>query len=120
MLNIIKAHVAEGGCALNLNTLIKEQCIVAAYPLHNYEELASLRSKWMRWRFAPWGQPLDDIKDYFGEKVGLYFAWLGHYTTWLIFPSIVGVLLFINVAYQKTADADLVPYYGLFMALWST
>lgn len=120
MLNVIKAHLGDGGCALNIETLVKNECLVAAFPLHDHEELGDLKSKWMRWALGPWAQPLSDIKDYFGEKVGLYFAWLGHYTTWLIAPSLVGILLFINVVVQGTADAALVPYFGLFMALWST
>ncbi len=33
---------------------------------------------------------LDAIRDYFGVKIGLYFAWLGFYTFMLILPSIVG------------------------------
>eukprot|EP00644_Phytophthora_capsici_P014584 jgi/Phyca11/536486/estExt2_fgenesh1_pg.C_PHYCAscaffold_540035 len=88
-------------------------------PLHEPEELEKLRSKWFSWRFAPWQQPLWDIKDYFGEKVGLYFAWLGHYTTWLIAPAIIGCLLFANIMVENTADSLLLPYFGLFMALWS-
>ncbi|CAF1531396.1 unnamed protein product, partial [Adineta steineri] len=35
------------------------------------------------------------IRDYFGEKISLYFAWLGLYTTWLIPASFVGVLVFL-------------------------
>lgn len=31
----------------------------------------SLRSKWLRW------QPLDTVRDYFGESVGIYFAFVG-------------------------------------------
>ncbi|GLE06180.1 hypothetical protein PINS_up015391 [Pythium insidiosum] len=120
ILNIIKSHLTDGGCALNLEILEKNKCLVASFPLHEYEELSALKPKWINWSAAPWSQPIHDIKDYFGEKVGLYFAWLGHYTTWLIAPSIVGILLFINVAFEKTADSTLVPYFGLFMALWST
>ena len=35
------------------------------------------------------------FRRYFGEKVSLYFCWLGFYTTWLIVPSIVGVVCFL-------------------------
>jgi putative effector of murein hydrolase LrgA (UPF0299 family) len=31
---------------------------------------------------------------YFGEYVGMYFAWVGFYTTWLIPASIVGLIVF--------------------------
>ncbi|KAI8124169.1 Anoctamin-2 [Lucilia cuprina] len=40
-------------------------------------------------------QPLDSIKEYFGAKVALYFAWLGFYTHMLIPVSIIGILFFI-------------------------
>jgi anoctamin-1 len=39
-------------------------------------------------------QPLDYVKDYFGVKIGLYFAWLGFYTHMLLPASIVGVICF--------------------------
>ncbi|XP_076687258.1 anoctamin-4 isoform X2 [Andrena cerasifolii] len=40
-------------------------------------------------------QPLWLIRRYFGEKVALYFAWLGFYTTCLYAPAIVGLLCFM-------------------------
>lgn len=33
-------------------------------------------------------------RKYFGEKIGLYFAWLGVYTQLLIPASIVGIIVF--------------------------
>ena len=30
-----------------------------------------------------------------GEKIGFYFAWLGAYNTWLLLPSIIGLLVFV-------------------------
>uniref|UniRef100_A0A8C2G2D3 Anoctamin n=1 Tax=Cyprinus carpio TaxID=7962 RepID=A0A8C2G2D3_CYPCA len=40
-------------------------------------------------------QPIGLIRKYFGEKVGLYFAWLGVYTQMLIPAAIVGVIVFL-------------------------
>ncbi|XP_070153480.1 anoctamin-4 isoform X2 [Polyergus mexicanus] len=39
-------------------------------------------------------QPLWLIRRYFGEKVALYFAWLGFYTKCLYAPAMVGLLCF--------------------------
>lgn len=41
-------------------------------------------------------QPLDDICKYFGVKITMYFAWLGHYTTALIVPAAVGVIYWVR------------------------
>ena len=41
-------------------------------------------------------QPLDHIRDYLGEKVAIYFAWLGFYTAWLLPASVVGLLVFMS------------------------
>ena len=38
-------------------------------------------------------QPLDRIRDYFGEKVALYFAFIQFYTRWLIPFSIIGLIV---------------------------
>ena len=38
---------------------------------------------------------LGDICDYFGVKIALYFAWLGHYTTALFIPTIVGIIFWV-------------------------
>jgi len=40
-------------------------------------------------------QPIDHIKEYFGVKFGLYFAWLGFYTQMLIPAALIGLICFI-------------------------
>lgn len=34
-------------------------------------------------------------RKYFGEQIGLYFAWLGVYTQLLIPPSVLGIIVFL-------------------------
>lgn len=40
-------------------------------------------------------QPLDYVKEYFGIKIALYFAWLGFYTHMLVPAAVVGLICFI-------------------------
>ncbi|XP_013932086.1 PREDICTED: anoctamin-7 isoform X2 [Thamnophis sirtalis] len=49
-------------------------------------------AQWSKWKKY---QPLSHIRRYFGEKIALYFAWLGFYTAWLLPAAIVGTLVFI-------------------------
>jgi len=87
--------------AFGINRLISEGVFLAAYPLHDgtikapgsmryllFREWASFSKFWKY-------QPLDAVRDYFGVKIGLYFAWLGFYTFMLIPPSIVGLICFL-------------------------
>ena len=34
-------------------------------------------------------------RKYYGEKIGIYFAWLGFYTEMLLFAAIVGTICFV-------------------------
>ncbi|XP_072402314.1 anoctamin-5-like isoform X2 [Diabrotica undecimpunctata] len=84
-----------------LERLLNDRVYSAGYPLHDgdlkhsdsarsllYTEWAALR-RWYRY------QPLDYVKEYFGVKIGFYFAWLGFYTHMLIPAAIVGLLCFL-------------------------
>ncbi|KAF9360227.1 hypothetical protein BGX26_010133 [Mortierella sp. AD094] len=84
-------------------------------------------------------QPLEEIRFYYGEKIALYFAWIGYYTKWLIPAAIVGFLFFIGgiinyVTHKSTGNpltdskrtiqllfdnGGTLPF-TLFMAIWST
>ncbi|KAG8224432.1 hypothetical protein J437_LFUL001382 [Ladona fulva] len=87
--------------AFGIQRLINEKTYTAAYPLHDgtMKTEGSMRNMlakdWASMKRWAHYQPLDQIRDYFGEKFGIYFAWLGFYTNMLILPSIVGILCFV-------------------------
>lgn len=65
-------------------------------------------------------QPIDQVAQYFGEKIAFYFAWMELYTRWLLVPSVVGLLVFISQVQRKTLDDPVAPWYAIFMALWTS
>ena len=66
-------------------------------------------------------QPIDEIRDYFGEEVGFYFAWLGLYARSLVFPSVLGILVQIGQIIAGGIDQNpLTIPYTVFFAMWST
>uniref|UniRef100_A0A8C7UA91 Anoctamin n=1 Tax=Oncorhynchus mykiss TaxID=8022 RepID=A0A8C7UA91_ONCMY len=101
-----KRKRAEVGVARLLN----EGAYTAAFPLHEgpfelpeYEvhpdelnQRQVLFQYWARWSKWYKYQPLDHIREYFGEKIALYFAWLGFYTAWLLPAAVVGAFVFVS------------------------
>lgn len=67
-------------------------------------------------------QPLDEIRNYFGDHVALYFAWLGLYTQWLVAPAATGALTMAgNYINDGGLESNpLVLAYSIFLSLWST
>lgn len=71
-------------------------------------------------------QPLKEIREYFGEKIGLYYCWLGYFTYALIIPAVAGLILdgiyFIRGSQVSTVEYDYVSYIYLFViiswAMW--
>jgi hypothetical protein len=102
LISMIIASKGPGGCGLDIRKLLKHECILAFMPLHDMVELRALEVNWLTFFAWPWNQPVDQIKDYFGEKVGLYFKWLGWYTAWLIPAAVMGFGFWLNVAADST------------------
>ncbi|XP_068595246.1 anoctamin-1 [Brachionichthys hirsutus] len=74
-----------------------------------------LHEEWANYGVMHKYQPVDLIRKYFGEQIGLYFAWLGVYTQLLIPPSVLGIIVFLygiftvdaNVPSQEACDENL-------------
>lgn len=98
--------------------LIIKKVISQVFPLHNHKDLKVLRQTWVQAIFST--QPLDEVCQYFGVKIGLYFAYLGHYTTWLILPALVGIIIFLLQGTNQLFDDLCYVGFALFNVVWAT
>ncbi|CAK9829085.1 Ano8 [Anthophora retusa] len=98
---------------------ISSGIISQVFPLHELPALEKLQRTWVRAFLSP--QPLDDICKYFGVKITMYFAWLGHYTTALIVPAAVGAIYWVGIIGRNQAVED-VAYvlFSVFNVIWAT
>uniref|UniRef100_A0A8D3D7I6 Anoctamin n=1 Tax=Scophthalmus maximus TaxID=52904 RepID=A0A8D3D7I6_SCOMX len=90
-----------------IKRLLNNGTYTTAFPLHDCRywtrskdlncesERYNLYKHWARFLFFFKEQPLNLIRKYYGEKIGIYFAWLGFYTEMLLFAAIVGTICFV-------------------------
>ena len=102
--------------------------ILAYFPHHDKSTIKLLEAHWLPWNIMPWDQPIDEIRNYFGEKIGLYFEFLGHYATWLLPLSIAGWLSSFDVIVEAAVYGSLtsalgraytVPVFCTFVSFWA-
>ncbi|XP_067437909.1 anoctamin-2b [Thunnus thynnus] len=103
---ILRRTVCVRTCqTIGISTLIAKGVYDAAFPIHDgdYKVIGHLEERndrqvlheeWARYSAFYKYQPIDLVRKYFGEKIGLYFAWLGVYTQLLVPASIVGIIVF--------------------------
>ena len=55
---------------------------------------AELHTKWASLKNMFRYQPINLVRDYFGEENALYFAWVGMFITTLWIPTLIGFMFF--------------------------
>ncbi|XP_061785835.2 anoctamin-8 isoform X1 [Nerophis lumbriciformis] len=98
--------------------LVTRGVIHQMFPLHEQRILNQLMTSWVQ--AVCERQPLDDICDYFGVKIGMYFAWLGFYTSSMLYPAVIGFLLWILAEADQTSQDICCVVFALFNVVWAT
>ncbi|GFO42122.1 anoctamin [Plakobranchus ocellatus] len=105
-----------------IKRMLSNGSYTAAYPLHDGEYIDEdatqtqgpdqnlrqlLYQTWARAGVWHKFQPLDHVRLYFGEKIAIYFSWLGFYTGLLVPAGLVGLIIFlygcIRLPYNQTS-----------------
>lgn len=115
---LLRAAVRQGGCALKLNQMVYKKKILGFFPLHDPFVTSQIRERLMKWEIWPWMFPFEDFRNYFGEKITLFQVFMGHYSRWLIYPSIIGVIFQIVVWSTGDYSSPVLPFYSLVITIW--
>ncbi|XP_029379151.1 anoctamin-1-like isoform X2 [Echeneis naucrates] len=100
---VLKRTKCKAKYSMGITSLLGSGVYSAAYPLHDGDineraepnDRKLLYEEWANYSVFYKYQPIGLVRKYFGEKIGLYFAWLGLYTQMLIPASLVGVFVFL-------------------------
>ena len=92
--------------------------IKSIFPLHNHE----LNKQWIRRWSTKWVIDAEDInwiRNHFGEKYALYFAFVQEYILWLIFPTVIGIFTYFFLgSYSKFFGVLNIAWGVLFVQAW--
>ncbi|EQC32321.1 hypothetical protein SDRG_10068 [Saprolegnia diclina VS20] len=92
--------------------------ITAVFPLHDTTERTHLMESWVKQKSAFTRVPVALVRDYCGNEVGFYFAFLGLYTRYLIYPTVVGLAVALYQAFYGMSNFGS-ALYALFVAAWA-
>ncbi|KAG2728877.1 hypothetical protein I3760_01G224200 [Carya illinoinensis] len=73
--------------------LESEHFVKQVFPLHDELKRKNLLKSWALHWWNLTNQPIDEIYSYFGTKIAIYFAFLGMYTQWMLFPAAFAIAL---------------------------
>lgn len=116
----LKGKVNDNEAELNSEDIVLRNILIDFRSGSTAQNLPLVQS----WRTTLINQkiPLNKIKNYFGEKIAFYFEFLRFYQTTLIWPSLLGLVVFIvQKTMQPSDNAVLVLniIYSVFMTIWA-
>ena len=98
---------------------LKGPVLKAFFPLHHRSVSKGILKKSWEWNAFPWGQPIEELRCYYGEKFALFYVFVGHYSWWLLLPAIPGFLFQLVVVSSGDFSHPVLCFFGLVMSVWA-
>lgn len=108
----------DHNCAgVDMGQLMHDGDLLHYFPMHEHKQLKELDEDWFKC-FA-WGTHIDKVRDYYGERIALYFLFMSHVNKWLIVPAVLGVVLSLLEWFLGTPDNDTAIFVCVGMGFWA-
>jgi hypothetical protein len=121
---ILTTDTDMGGAGLKIDELHhnKSHPAVAVFAIESYRHRDNLIAKGTYWKF--WGkrwhdETLNNMRNYYGEKIAFYFAFLQFYTMALNLPSFVGFFYFGLQLYYGRVACPTIELWIIFLITWN-
>jgi len=94
---------SDQGCAgIDVGQMIHDGEVRQFFPLHENRKLLDMDRDWFK--CFVWGTDIQKVRDYYGERIAMYFLFMSHFVKWLVFPSMVGVCLWSAGVFYGSPD----------------
>lgn len=120
---------ADHNCAgVDVSQLLHDHGIRQYFPLHENAKLVDMGKDWFKCFVS--GQHIEKVRNYFGERIAMYFLFMAHFNKWLLAPALLGPIkwlldllsrrffpLFIH--HGEYAQKYLLSAFAVAMGIWA-
>jgi anoctamin-10/anoctamin-7 len=94
---------SDHNCAgVDVGQMMHDGDLQLFFPLHENRKLVEMDRDWFK--CFVWGTEIQKVRDYFGERIAMYFLFMSHFIKWLIMPAIFGTALWVCGVFYGTPD----------------
>lgn len=116
---IIESKPKAGGEPLKIRRYLRTKAMLGFFPLHDQSRIELLEKSWLNLYTYPWKLDFDGIREYFGEKIALYFVFMGHMSKWLAFPAFASIPCQISIFVLNDFSSPFLPGFSFLTAIWA-
>eukprot|EP00923_Selenidium_pygospionis_P008130 GHVN01013767.1.p1 GENE.GHVN01013767.1~~GHVN01013767.1.p1 ORF type:complete len:690 (-),score=63.75 GHVN01013767.1:87-2069(-) len=107
---------------LNIDYMKSQKFIFSEFALHQLPNLKILTNEWSSWTKCDTSQDILLVRNYFGEAMAFYFAYLQFYTDLLIWPAVIGFILWAIewIPMKNMHKNGMNCLYAFYISLWTS
>lgn len=108
----------KGGAGISLRDEVNAGSISSYFPLHQYSLKKKISERW-KLSLRYWDQPVNMIRNYFGDRIGIYVCFSAHLLEWYLLPLLLGVAFQIVSIYFDDRSRYETIIFGYVVGLWA-